>query len=91
MAAGDVSESDGEEKTQPDRENIPQWSQEIRDIRPPVCIVQSTSLLPTNCGSTQLDFLGCFLDQSLIDSFVTNTNLYAISRGAVAWVPVDFA
>ena len=30
----------------------------------------------------------CFIDSVLIDTFVTNTNLYAAARQATAWVPV---
>ena len=37
--------------------------------------------------STELDSLQYFLHSTLIDTFVTNTNLYATSRQAAAWVP----
>ena len=37
---------------------------------------------------TQLGYLQQFIDHTLIDTFVTNTNLYAAARAATAWVPV---
>jgi hypothetical protein len=88
LSSGEVSGSDDDEMTQPDRENIPQWIQQLRDIRPPVCTAQPTSVLPRHCTPTQLGFLQCFLDPALIDTFVTNTNLYALAHETTPWVPV---
>ena len=45
-------------------------------------------LQPSAPPPTELGYLQLFLDPSMVDTFVTNTNLYAISRGATAWVPV---
>ena len=35
---------------------------------------------------TELGYLHCYIDPTLIDHFVTNTNLYAAARQAAAWV-----
>ena len=85
---GEASESEEEEKGQSNKENTPQWSQQLHDMHPPICTVDPTPALPRHGIVTQLDYLRCFIDQTLIDTIVTNTNLYAISRQAVAWVPV---
>ena len=70
------------------QENIAQWTQQLHDIHPPVCTADPTVTLPRRGLLTQLDYLQCFVDEGLITTMVTNTNLYAISRQAVAWVPV---
>ena len=83
-----TSESEVDEKGQSDKENTPQWTEQLHDIHPPLCTATPTVALPRLRNSTELGFLQCFIDQTLIDTIVTNTNLYAISRQAVAWVPV---
>jgi hypothetical protein len=47
-----------------------------------------SAVLPRHRPPTQLGFLQCFIDPILIDTFVTNTNLYAAARQATAWAPV---
>lgn len=37
----------------------------------------------------ELGYLQAFIDPTLIDKFVTNTNLYATARQAAHWVSVD--
>ena len=69
-------------------ENIPQWTQQLRDIRPPVCLAQPTSVLPLRRTPTQLGFLMCCFDPALIDTFFTNTNLYALAHETTPWMPV---
>jgi hypothetical protein len=88
LAYGEVSGSDDDEKTPPNNENVAQWTQQLHDIRPPLCTTLPTVVLPRHRLSTELDFLQCFIDPVLIDTFVTNTNLYAAARQATAWVPV---
>ena len=73
---GEHSESEEEKKVPSNKWNIPQCTEELHDIHPPVCMV----LLPRVDLPLELDYLQCFIDQVVIDSFVTNTNLYAISR-----------
>ena len=85
---GEGSESEDDEKAQSNQENIAQWTQQLHDIHPPVCTADPTVTLPRRGLLTQLDYLQCFIDEGLTNTMVTNTNLYAISRQAVAWVPV---
>lgn len=47
-----------------------------------------TSQLPRHCPPHELGHLQCFVDSEVIDTFVSNTNAYATSRGAIAWVPI---
>ena len=88
LSYAEHSESEEEEKVPSNKENLPQWTEELHDIHPPVCDATPAVLLPRLNLPLQLDYLQCFMDQVVIDSFVTNTNLYAISRQAVDWVPV---
>ena len=83
-----MTESEEEKKVPSNKENLPQWTEELHDIHPPVCDATPAVLLPRVNLPLQLDYLQCFMNQVVIDSFVTNTNLYAISRQAVDWVPV---
>jgi hypothetical protein len=69
-------------------ENIGQWSEQLHDVHPPVCSALPTVQLPHHRPLTELGYLQSFVDSSLIDGFVTNTNLYAVARGANAWEPV---
>ena len=87
LPAGEASASDEDEKKQPNTENIAQWTQQLHDLRPPLCTTSPTVVLPRHRPSTELDSLQYFLHSTLIDTFVTNTNLYATSRQAAAWVP----
>jgi hypothetical protein len=88
ISYGEHSASDDDEKTQPTNENIAEWTQELHNLRPVVCAVLPTDTLPRPRPLTQLGYLQCFIDSVLIDTFVTNTNLYAAARQATAWVPV---
>ena len=87
LSYAEHSESEEEKKVPSNKENLPQWTEELHDIHPPVCDATPAVLLPRVNLPLQLDYLQCFMDQVVIDSFVTNTNLYAISRQAVDWVP----
>ena len=53
-----------------------------------LCSAEPTVVLPRLRPLTPLGYLQCFLDPVLIDTFVTNTDLYAADRGATQWVPV---
>jgi hypothetical protein len=88
LASGQGSDSEDDEKTQPRRENIAPWTEQLHDVHPPVCSAEPTVVLPRLRPLTQLGYLQCFLDPVLIDTFVTNTNQYAAARQATAWVPV---
>jgi hypothetical protein len=88
LPAGADSSSEDEAKAPPNDENIGQWSEQLHDIHVPVCSAIPTVVLPRHRPPTELAYLQCFLDPVLIDTFVTNTNLYATARGATAWVPV---
>ena len=85
------SSSEDESKVPPNDENIESWTEELHDVHPPICNALPTVVLPRHRPSNQLGYLQCFLDPGLIDTFVTSTNLYAISRGAAAWVPLTSA
>ena len=84
LADGEVSDEEEEQKARPSRENTPPWSQELSDVHTPVCTATPLVLLPRHRVRTELGFLQCFIDQSLIDIIVTNTNLYAAARQAVS-------
>ena len=75
-------------RSQPDTENIPPWTRELANYRPPYCDAHPAVLLVTRLPLTELGYLQQYIDQSLIDKFVTNTNLYATARRATHWVPV---
>ena len=75
---------DEERKANPARENTPPWSRDLHNVHPPVCTALPIATLPRNRVRTELGFLQCFTDPPLIH-FVTNTNLYAAARQAVAW------
>jgi hypothetical protein len=80
--------SEEEAKAQPNRENIARWSEQLHDVHPPLCSAVATPVLPSAPPPTELGYLQLFVTPSMVDTFVTNTNLYAIARGATAWVPV---
>jgi hypothetical protein len=88
LSSEEGSASENEEKEELDQENVGGWSQQLHDVHPPLCNVIPTVALPRHRVRTELGFLHCFLDPALIDIFVTNTNEYAIARGAVDWFPV---
>jgi hypothetical protein len=81
-------EAEDEEKAAPDAENVAPWSKQLHDVHPPLCSAVATSLLPRHRPPTELGFLQQFVDDAMIDIFVTNTNLYATARGTAGWVPV---
>jgi hypothetical protein len=83
LAYGEVTASDDDEKTPSNNENVAQWTEQLHDIHPPPCTTSPTVVLPRHRLSTELDFFQCFVDPVLIDNFVTNTNLYAVSRQAI--------
>ena len=88
LSAQEASSSEDDAKAAPNDENVGPWSQELQDVNPPVCAAVATVLLPRNVARTELGYLQAFIDDALIDLFVTNTNLYATARQATAWVPV---
>ena len=57
-------------------------------MHPPLYTDPPRVRLPRHRPPTELGYLQCFVDQSLIDTFVTNTNVYAAARQIVAWVDV---
>jgi hypothetical protein len=83
-----AAEEEEEEKAAANDENVAPWSEQLHDVHPPFCSAVPTSLLPRHRPPTELGYLQQFVDDALIDTFVTNTNLYATARGAAAWVPV---
>ena len=84
----DDSSSEEEAKAAPNDENIAEWTEQLHDVHPPLCSASPTVVLPRHRPPTQLGYLQQFIDHTLIDTFVTNTNLYAAARAATAWVPV---
>ena len=88
LADGERSDDSDDEKARPANENTPPWSQQLHDIHPPLCVSIPMVVLPRHRVSSELGFLQCFIDQSLIDTIVANTNLYAAARQAVGWVDV---
>jgi len=85
---GDGNSSEEDAKANSDDENIAEWSEQLHDVHPPPCTTLPTVVLPHHRPPTELGYLQMFVDHGLIDTFVTNTNLYAADRGATAWVPV---
>ena len=88
LPAADASSSDDDEKHHASDENSGLWSERLHDVHFPPCTVVPTVVLPHHRPPTQLGYLQQFIDHVMIDTFVTNTNLYAADRGATAWVPV---
>jgi hypothetical protein len=82
------SSSEDESKSPSNDENIEQWSEQLRDLHVPVCNAIPIVQLPRPHPPTQLGFLQCFIDHALINTFVTNTNLYALVHETTPWVPV---
>ena len=60
----------------------------LHDVHPPLCDAIPTVVLPRDPHRDELGYLQCFLNPALIDTFVTQTNQYAIDRRASAWLPV---
>ena len=95
-ADSDYSDMEDEALPPPKRqrrnqENIPQWSQHLHDVHPPACAFKAQARTPTRTRSdkyTELGYLQLFLDPSLIDIFVKNTNKFAVMREAVEWTDV---
>ena len=90
---GDMEDEAPEVLTRPRRgqENIEPWSQQLRDVHPPACSFIAIALPPRSRRSqtlTELSYLQMFLDPTLVDTFVTNTNKFATLRGAVEWTEV---
>ena len=73
-------------KAHPSAENTPPWSRQLHSVHPPACTAIPVSTLPRHHARTELGFLQAYMDPALIQHFVTNTNLYAAARQAVAWV-----
>jgi hypothetical protein len=88
LPSGEGSSSEKEGKAESNNENIAPWSQELHDVHPPVCSILPTVALPRQRPLTELGYLQSFIDPSLIDIFVTNTNLYAIARQTSPWEPI---
>ena len=88
LRSGDGSSSEDEKKASPRKENDRGWSKELHDVHPPLCDAIPTVRLPRDRNRSQLGYLQCFLNAAMIDTFVTQTNQYAIDRQASAWVPV---
>jgi hypothetical protein len=88
LEEGERSASDCDEESPSDDENRPPWTRQLHDVHPPACTAIPLVLLPRHRVVTELGFLQCFIDPALIDTFVTNTNMYAAARQAVAWVDV---
>ena len=78
--------SEDEKENRPASQNTSGWSRQLRDLHLPVCSAVPTGTLPRHRVRTELGFLQCYIDPALLDHFVTNTNLYAASRQAAAWV-----
>ena len=77
LADGECSDSEDDEKARPASENTPLWSTQLTDVHYAVCTATPIVQLPRHRPSTELGFLQCYFDQALIDTSVTNTNLYA--------------
>ena len=88
LPSADGSSSEDERKAAPNDENIATWTEQLHDVHAPVCNATASVQLPRHRPFTELGYLQCFIDQTLIDIFVTNTNLYATARQATAWEPV---
>ena len=89
LSAQEASSSEDDAKAAPNDENVGPWSQELQDVNPPVCAAVATVLLPRNVARTELGYLQAFIDDALIDLFVTNTNLYATARPDDCLGPCD--
>ena len=95
-ADSDYSDMEDEAPAGPTRphrgqENTPHWSRQLHDVHPPTCSFTATALQPRNRRSqqlTELGYLQAFLDPTLIDTFVINTNRFASEREAVHWTDV---
>jgi hypothetical protein len=87
-----LSEEEGstsEEEEEEDQNADPNvgWVEQSSHVRLPSFTAGFVVVLDTNSPHTELAYLQYFLPPSLIDTMVTNTNLYAASRRAVGWNP----
>ena len=76
------------------KENIPPvsaWSHGTNSINSTVCTAHPTVVLPRNRAHTELGYLRCFIADTLINIFVTNTNAYAQSLAATPPFVTDAA
>jgi hypothetical protein len=86
LADGEASDSEDDRRVRRRSQNIQPWTEELHDVHPPLCDAIPVVTLPPHRVVTELGFLECFIDTTLIDTFVANTNLYASARQAPAWV-----
>ena len=89
LRSSEGSSSEDEHKARRGDENTAQWSRDLHDMSHAVYNDPPKVLLEHKRGRNELDFLQCFLDKELIDTFVTNTNATATLRQAPLWVEVD--
>ena len=97
--ASDSHESEGEPEDDPSsdeevegKENIPPvsaWSRGTNSINSTVCTAHPTVVLPRDRTHTELGYFRCFIADTLIDIFVTNTNAYAQSLAATPPLVTD--
>ena len=79
----DEEEGSSSEEEVENKENIPPataWLPDTHDITLPPCTAVAAVVLPRNRARTELGYFRCFITDTLIDIFVTNTIAYSQSR-----------
>jgi hypothetical protein len=88
---GECSSSDDEVENKENAPPATDWLPDTHDITLPPCTAVAAVVLPRTRTRTELGYFRCFITDTLIDIFVTNTIAYSQSRHATPPFETDAA